>query len=80
LIACYCYAPEAETLLANIQGTEFGELKYAVITRELENLHSAVQSQAVIPACPDLVCRYLYGITRHKYILEVVQLFNEVFP
>ena len=64
----------AETLLANIQGIEFGELKYAVITPELENhyLHSAVQSQAVVPACPDVVCGYSYGITMHKYILEVV--------
>lgn len=63
-----------ETLLANIQGIEFGELKYVVIVPELDNHHldNAVQIQAVIPACSDLVCGYSYRITMHKYILEVV--------
>lgn len=54
-------APVAETLLANIQGIELGETEYAVTTPELENhrVHSAVQSQAVIPAYPDLVDTYM---------------------
>lgn len=74
-------APVAETLLANIQGIELGETEYAVTTPELENhrVHSAVQSQAVIPAYPDLVCGHLYGITMHRYTLEVVELFSDVF-
>lgn len=51
-------APVAETLLADIQGIELAETEYTVITPELENhhVHSAMQSQAVIPAYPDLVC------------------------
>lgn len=55
----------AETFLANIQGIELGETEYAVITGELENahVHSAVQSQVVIPAYPDLICGHSYGIT-----------------
>lgn len=74
-------ASVAETLLANIQGIELGETEYAVIAPELENhhLHNAMQSQALLPSCPDLVCGHSYGITIHRYILEGVQLFSEVF-
>lgn len=74
-------APVAETLLANIQGIELGKTEYAVTTPELENhhVHSAMHSQAAIPAYPDLVYGHSYGITMHRYTLEVVQLFSDVF-
>lgn len=38
-----------------------------------------MHSQAAIPAYPDLVYGHSYGITMHRYTLEVVQLFSDVF-
>lgn len=67
----------AETLLANIQVIEFGEIKYAAVTRELENhhVHTVVQSQRVILACQDLACRYSYRITTQVHPRSVMYLY-----